>query len=154
MAIVKGTAYWAHVQRANTRFDPVYSIDLIIDQETAEKLEGEGLNVREDDRGVFCVFKRKAEKKDGSPNVKPAVVDAAGNPFTGEVGNGSVVNVQYRPFNWTFGNKKGTGADLIGVQVLELNEYAEDKIQFEEQDGFIASQNVENAFDDSPFDKD
>lgn len=156
MAIVQGVAYWTHVPKPNTRFEPVYSVDLVVDQETAQKLEQEGLNVKEDDRGLVCVFKRKVYDKNGKERPAPALVDAKKQPFNGTVGNGSTVNVQYRPFAWTFGNKKGISADLIGIQVLELNEYAEDKIDFEEEDGFEAEAVMDEVFgdDDVPFNQD
>jgi len=155
MAVVNGTAYWAHIQKPNTRFDPVYSIDLIVTPEVAQSLEQDGLTVKEDDRGLVCVFKRKAFDKSGKPRPAPAVVDAKKQTFTGAVGNGSVVNVQYRPYEWTFGNKKGVSADLIGVQVLELNEYAEDKIDFEEMEGFETENIMDDNFgDEPPFDED
>lgn len=32
MALVSGTAYWASITTPNTRFDPVYSIDLVVDE--------------------------------------------------------------------------------------------------------------------------
>ena len=148
MATVKGMAHWAHLVKPNTKFEPVYSIDVVVDKEQAEVLELAGLNVKEDDRGLVCVFKRKLNKKKGGTNPPPAVVDAKMNPYTGNVGNGSLVQVQYRAYDWTFGNKKGTSADLIAVQVLELNEYADDKIVFEEEDGFEAEAVLDNAFDD------
>lgn len=153
MAVVKGTAYWTHVPKPNTRFEPVYSVDLVVDPDTAQKLEQEGLNVKEDDRGLVCIFKRKVYDRHGKERPAPVLVDAKKQPFNGQVGNGSTVNVQYRPFSWTYGNKKGVSADLIGIQVLELNEYAEDKIDFEELEGFEAENIGDDIFgDDAPFD--
>lgn len=155
MATVKGTACWAHVVKPNTKFDPVYSIDVIVGKEEAEVLELSGLTVKEDDRGLVCVFRRKAFKKDGSPANQPSVVDAKRHPYNGTVGNGSLVNVQYRVYDWTFGNKKGTSADLIAVQVLTLNEYADDTISFEEEDGFEAESVLDSAFENNtPFEAD
>lgn len=155
MPIAQGTAYWAHVQKPNTRFEPVYSVDLVVDKEVAQELEQQGLNVKEDDRGLVCVIRRKVYDKHGKERPKPKVVDAKKNPFEGAVGNGSLVNVQYRPFKWTYGNKSGVSADLIGVQVLELNEYEDDKIVFEEMDGFEAENVADDTFgDDVPFGED
>lgn len=144
---IKGECMWAHVQTPNTRFEPRWSIDVTLDKESAEQLEAQGLDVREDDRGLFFCFKRKCEGKNNTQKPKPVVVDAKKNIYTGEIGNGSIVKVQYRPYAWSFGGKKGVGADLIAVQVLELNEYGEDKVELDEEEGFETA--VENAaFDD------
>ena len=54
----------------------------------------------------------------------PKVVDSKLNPIVDVfVGNGSKVNVSYRPFEWSFGNKSGVSAGLNSIQVLDLIEY-------------------------------
>ena len=39
MALVEGKAYWASVTTPNTTFDPIYSVDLVVDEETASQFE-------------------------------------------------------------------------------------------------------------------
>lgn len=126
MAIVQGTAEWCSVQEPNTTFEPVYCIDVIVDDDTATALEGQGLTVKRDAvdkdgnaRGNVFKVKRKAFRKGGVPNQKPNCVDAKNQPFNDLIGNGSLVNVQYNVFNWEFAGKKGTSADFVGVQVLK-----------------------------------
>ena len=43
MPTVEGKAYWASVTRPNTTFDPVYQIDLAVDDKTAEEFKGKGV---------------------------------------------------------------------------------------------------------------
>lgn len=140
MKTIKGTAFWAHLQKPNTRFTPRWCVDLILDPEGVKQLEEDGINVREDDRGLFVTFKRNTETAKGKPQNQPVILDAKKNKYTGDIGNGSTIKVQYRPFNWTFGGKSGVGADLVAVQVLDLVEFGgEDKIVLEEEDGFETS---------------
>ena len=35
MAILEGTAYWASITTPNTRFEPVYTVNVVVDDETA-----------------------------------------------------------------------------------------------------------------------
>lgn len=156
MAVVQGKAYWASVQSPNTTFDPVYSIDLHVDIDTARKLKAEGLKVKKDDDGNLVVkFKRKAFKKDGSPMSKPTVVDRAKRPLTELIGNGSLVNVSYNVFDWSFGGKSGKSGGLNGVQVLDLIPYeskAADDFEVLEQEDSSFEEGSPADFDDDPFD--
>ena len=34
--IVEGTAYWASIKTPNTTFEPVYTVNLVVDQATAD----------------------------------------------------------------------------------------------------------------------
>jgi len=40
------------------------------------------------------------------------------------VGNGSVVNVKYNPYEWEFAGRKGIGANLNAIQVVDLVPYS------------------------------
>ena len=42
MAILQGTAYWAAVTTPNTTFEPVYTVNLVVDETTAEAAAGDG----------------------------------------------------------------------------------------------------------------
>jgi hypothetical protein len=126
MAIAKGTAMWAKVHRpvANYNKDGYeYTIDLIVDKEEAAKLKEVGATVREKGGDLVVKFKLKVERKDGSKNEPPLIVDADKMPTKEEIGNGSKVRVQYRTYDWEFGKKKGTSIALQAVQVLELVEF-------------------------------
>ena len=43
MAIIEGTAYWASLTRPNERFEPMWRIDLAVDDKTARDLKGQGI---------------------------------------------------------------------------------------------------------------
>ena len=81
MPTVEGKAYWASVTRPNTTFDPVYQIDLAVDDKTAEEFKGKGVTVKQDDRGAIIKFKRKVARADGTKNPMPRLVDSAKNPI-------------------------------------------------------------------------
>ena len=47
MALVEGKAYWASVTTPNTTFEPVYSVDLVVDEETASEFQSSGHRVKD-----------------------------------------------------------------------------------------------------------
>lgn len=159
--VVQGKAFWASVQSPNTTYDPVYSVDLVVDLETAKRLKAEGLEVKkkkEGDKGfeagdLVVKFKRKAFKKSGEPNSAPTVVDAKKNPFSELIGNGSVVKVSYTPFEWSYAGKSGTTGWLNAVQVIEHVPYEGGfgVDEFESEEGTDSKPELSD-FDDSPFD--
>ena len=128
MAITQGVAMWAFVQKPTANFNRdgyEYSIDVQLTPAEAKKLKDEGLNVRDRDGIPTIKFKLPAERKDGTKNDAPKVVDADNMPLTGPgIGNGSKVRVKYRTYDWEFGRKKGKSAALVAVQVVDLVPYA------------------------------
>ena len=42
MAILSGTAYWASVTTPNTTYEPVYTVNLVVDEDTAESFRSKG----------------------------------------------------------------------------------------------------------------
>jgi hypothetical protein len=128
MAIVEGTAYWASITRPNEKFEPMWSIDLSVDDKTASEFQKEGFKVGEttiDNQTIKNVikFKRKVSKANGDKNQQPQLVDAEKNPLNKIVGNGSKVKVMYKSYDWNYKGKTGKGLDLQAVQVLDLVEY-------------------------------
>ena len=122
MAILQGTAYWASVTTPNTTFEPTYSVNLVVDEATAEDFKARGYNIKQMDEGPSIVIKRKVEGKDGMVRAAPRLVDQYKNPLDAKVGNGSVVKVQYN--EWETTNKFGSfkGLDFQAMQVLDLVE--------------------------------
>ena len=135
MPTVEGKAYWASITRPNTTFDPVYQIDVAVDDITAKDFASRGVTVKEDERGKVLKFKRKVERQDGTANPMPRLVDAKKNPIDVLVGNGSQVKVLYKEFEWTFAGKSGRSLDLQAVQVIDLIPYGED---FDIAEGYVA----------------
>ena len=124
MPVLEGTAYYAHVTMPNTRFEPCYSVNLVVDDATAAKFKSEGFSVKEmEDIGKSSiVIKRKVAMPNGSTRDAPRLVDRNKNPLDVTVGNGSKVKVQYRV--WETDNKYGSfkGLDFQAMQVIDLVE--------------------------------
>ena len=128
MAIIEGTAYWASLTRPNEKFEPMWTIDLSVDEKSANELKEQGIKVGEttvDETTIpnIVKFKRKCSKANGDKNTQPQLVDGSKNPLDKIVGNGSKVKVMYKPYEWNFKGKKGMGLDLQAVQVIDLVEY-------------------------------
>ena len=51
MAILEGTAYWASVTTPNTTFEPVYSVNLVVADETAQQFQERGFTIKQMDEG-------------------------------------------------------------------------------------------------------
>jgi hypothetical protein len=141
--IISGTAYWASVVSPNTTFDPHrWEINVCnLSDETRAMVEEDGLPIKNkgDDRGDFVTIKRNLTRKDGGTNDAPKVVDSNNSPMHNTlIGNGSLVNVKYRPYSWSYSNRKGVSADLMAVQVVDLVEYMADG-DFESVEGGYTS---------------
>jgi hypothetical protein len=128
MAQVEGTAYWASLSRPNEKFEPMWRIDLALDDDTAAQFAKEGFTLGEttiDGETIKNIvkFKRKVSKNNGDKNQPPMVVDGAKKPLDKIVGNGSKVVVMYKAYDWNYKGKTGKGLDLQAVQVKDLVEY-------------------------------
>jgi|TARA_R110000737_G_C14344719_1_gene443977 hypothetical protein len=128
MAQVEGTAYWASLSRPNEKFEPMWRIDLALDDDTAAQFAKEGFTLGEttidgDTVKNIIKFKRKVSKNNGDKNQPPMIVDGAKKPLDKIVGNGSKVVVMYKSYDWNYKGKTGKGLDLQAVQVKELVEY-------------------------------
>jgi len=128
MAVQEGRAYWASVTTPNTRFEPVYTVDLVVEDSVADDFLSRGFRVKDlminDEKvGRAITIKRKVNGPNGLVRNPPKLVDANKNPMDDLVGNGSRVKVQYN--EWEVENKFGTfkGLDFQGMQVLELVSY-------------------------------
>ena len=51
MAILQGAAYWASVTTPNTTYEPVYSVNLVVDEATAEDFQSRGFTIKQMDEG-------------------------------------------------------------------------------------------------------
>jgi len=128
MAVLEGKAYWTSVLTPNTKFEPLYSVNLVVDREVAEeyKLKGYAKQVKEmPDVGTALVIKRKVnwtDRKTGAVHTReaPKLFDKAKQPLDCAVGNGSRVKVQFK--EWQSG--EWSGLDFQAMQVLDLVEYA------------------------------
>lgn len=139
MTVVKGKAYWASVQQPNTTYEPEWAIDVLVDDSNRAAFEADGVPIKnkDDERGDFVHIRQRTARRDGTQNEAPSVVDAQKQPFTGLIGNGSVVNVMYTPFAWEMNGKSGVSPLLKKVQVVDLVEYKAGE-DFDVEDGFTA----------------
>jgi|TARA_R110002050_G_scaffold38780_4_gene95492 hypothetical protein len=130
MAVLEGKAYWASVTSPNTTFEPVYTVDLVVDNEVANDFEARGfkikdLSVKDENGGATSVgraltIKRKVNGPNGMVRNAPKLFDKEKNTMDDVVGNGSHVKVQYN--EWETDNKYGQfkGLDFQAMQVIDL----------------------------------
>tara|TARA_R110002020_G_scaffold256173_2_gene469812 strand:+ start:503 stop:949 length:447 start_codon:yes stop_codon:yes gene_type:complete len=130
MAIESGLAYWASVRNPNLKYEPVYTVDLVVDEEVAAKYEGKGFKVKtlvvnDEVVGKALQIKRKVNGPDGMVRKAPRLVDVQKNVIDDDVlvGNGSKVRVQFS--EWEVNNRYGEfkGLDFQGMQVVDLVSY-------------------------------
>lgn len=122
MAILEGTAYWASVTTPNTTFEPVYTVNLVVADETAQQFQERGFTIKQMDEGQAIVIKRKVNGPNGMVRPAPKLVDKSKNPIDCAVGNGSTVKVQYKEWESNWKGKTFKGLDLQAMQVIDLVE--------------------------------
>ena len=140
MAIQEGLAYWASVTTPNTRFEPVYSVDLVVDENVAADFETRGfrvktLKINDEEVGKAITIKRKVNGKKGPRNA-PKLYNKNKEQIDVLIGNGSKVKVQYD--EWEVSNSFGKfkGLDFQAMQVLDLISYRTgDGEEFEAMEG-------------------
>ena len=140
MAIQEGLAYWASVTTPNTRFEPVYSVDLVVDEKAATDFEKRGfkvktLKINDEEVGKAVTIKRKVNGKKGPRNA-PKLYNKNKEQIDVLIGNGSKVKVQYD--EWEVSNSFGKfkGLDFQAMQVLDLISYRTgDGEEFEAMEG-------------------
>lgn len=123
MAILEGSVKWASITTPNTKFEPVYTIDLIVDEETANDFASRGHKVKQHDEGPALVIKRKVNGPNGMIRPAPRLLDASKQEINTAVGNGSKVRVQYNEYSGEGKFGPYTGLDLQAVQVIDLVPY-------------------------------
>ena len=143
---ISGKCHYASIIEPNTKFDPVWSIQVEVDEDNRSVIEGAGLpiNNKDDDRGDFVTIKRKVLRADGSQRSAPFVKDSQNNPWNGKlIANGSTVNVKATPYEWNYAGKSGVSADLAAVQVVDFIEYTRSDQDFEPvEGGYVQEDNI------------
>ena len=129
---------WAFVNKPSVKFEHCYEVQVTLTDEQAKALieesklvdpKGKGIKLKKDDDNNYIYrFKRRVERADGTLNKVPVAVDKDGRtPFTANIGNGSVCNVQYVFVKYDH-PKFGVGVtnDFKGIQVLQHVAFGED----------------------------
>jgi len=129
MPVINGKSFWAKLNQAQNPFDPDkprWSIDVALDKKGVKQMEKEGCTIKnkDDDRGDFVTIYKDQFLTDGTELPKPRVMDSQKNLINGTlIGNGSLVNVSYKPRSYNVRGRKGVRPVLRDVQVVELVEY-------------------------------
>ena len=126
MAIIEGTAYWASITTPNTRFEPVYTVNVVVDDDTANEFASRGHKVKQMDEGPAIIVKRKVNGPNGRVRPAPRLLDSNKVELKVAVGNGSKVRVQYNEYSGEGKFGPYIGLDLQAVQVLDLVPYKND----------------------------
>ena len=157
MAVILGEVEWASIQAPNTKFEPCWTIDVLIDAKQAKAYVAESKKVNSagakpkkeaDGRYRIKIARDVSRSKGDGDNPAPVVRDKRNRNMTALVGNGSICKVQYRFYEWKNSYGTGVGADLKGVQVLELVEYGEpDGDEFADEDSDNEFDNEEGTED-------
>ncbi len=135
MALVEGVAYWASVTTPNTTFTPVYTVNLVVDEEIASDFRSRGFTVKDMEEGPALLIKRKVNGPNGMIRSAPKLLDKHKQPMNVAVGNGSKVKVQYKEWESTWNGTVYKGLDLQAMQVLDLIEYSSpDGAEFDIED--------------------
>jgi hypothetical protein len=118
-AIVAGTAKWAKVTEATgpNELSEKYQIDVYLDEASEKTIRGMKADsiLKDKGEGVYLTAKSK---------LLPKVFDASRQPFTGRIGNGSLVRVKVLIKEWEALKKKGITAYLNGIVIVKLEEYS------------------------------
>ena len=129
--IIDGTAYWASIKTPNTTFEPMYTVNLVVDEATANDFASRGHTIKSMDEGSALVVKRKVNGPNGMIRSAPRLLDQNKQEVNLAVGNGSKVRVQCNEYAWEYAGKAGKSLDLQAVQIVDLIEYkAEDGSEF------------------------
>ena len=147
---------WCSITEPNTKFEHQWEVVANLDKQQAATLADHGFKLRTGkDGGQEYRFKRRCQgtKKTGEKFDKqqPKLVDAARQPFTELVGNGSLCNIQYEIKQTTFAGNSYVNGDLQGVQVIEHVPFggAADEFGDEGETSTIKGEEKEEvAFDD------
>ena len=123
MAILEGTVKWASITTPNTKFEPVYTVDLIVDEETANDFASRGHKIKQHDEGPAVEIKRKVNGPNGITRPAPRLLDKDKQEINVAVGNGSKVRVQFNEYSGEGKYGPYQGLDLQAVQVVDLIEY-------------------------------
>jgi hypothetical protein len=135
-AKILGEPHWGYEEKHKE-----WSCDVYVDEETAHKLEVEGLKSKLKDKGngQYITFKRREIKLDGKLNQPIRVVDHHGEPWNPKtiIGNGSTVNVNFAINEY---GKNEKSANILSLQVWDLVPYGGSEFPTKEQESDWASE--------------
>ena len=113
-----GNISWLYYQEQHT--GQAYTVNLVVDEETAESFRSKGHTIKDMDEGPALVIKRKVNGPNGMIRSAPKLVDSAKNPIDERIGNGSEVKIQYKEWESVWKGKTFKGLDFQAMQVIDL----------------------------------
>ena len=76
MAVLKNRPLvWASITVPNTTYEPVYSVNVIVDDATAKDFESRGFKIKQMEEGPAVVVKRKVNGPNGLIRPAPKLFD-------------------------------------------------------------------------------
>ena len=120
MSVLQGALYWASITNPNTTYEPVYSVNVIVDEDTATDFKKRGFRIKDMDEGPALVIKRKVSGHNGMTRAAPKLFDKSKNEVDVSVGNGTIGKVQYKEWEVVRQGETYRGLDLQAVQILDL----------------------------------
>ena len=105
------------------RASELYTVNLVVDDETANDFASRGHKVKQMDEGPALIIKRKVNGPNGMVRSAPRLLDQNKQEINLAVGNGSKIRVQYNEYSGEGKFGPYTGLDLQAVQVVDLIEY-------------------------------
>ena len=124
MPVLEGTAYWASVKTPNTTYEPTYSVNLVVDEATADDFKTRGFTVKATEDGPAIIIKRKVNGPRGMIREAPKLYDRSKNEVDCQVGNGSRVKVQYKEWTSERNGQTFKGLDFMAMQIIDLVQYS------------------------------
>lgn len=131
MPVQEGLAYWASVTTPNTRYQPKYTVNLVVDDDTADAFKDRGFTVKDMEQGPALIIRRNVDGPNGMVRSAPKLFDRMKNTIDVSVGNGSRVKVQYKEWEKNNNGQLFKGLDFQALQVLELVEFQGDGSELE-----------------------
>ncbi len=120
--IVRGTSMWARVLEGQpNELSGKYQVDVChLDGDIVSELKDRGVSIKNDeDRGDYVTAKAIRP---------PRIMDASKRTWSGaNIGNGSVVKLSVKPYDWTFKGKSGVGLGLNQMMVVKHVEFEDDE---------------------------
>lgn len=127
-------AHWAKIGKPEKKYkskDTQWAINAVCDIKVAKAWQKKGYaqKVRtmeiDGEDAPYIYLTKPTHRRSGEGNKPVKVFDKYGKDIDPDtIGNGSKVNIQYRVYDWDFEGDKGTKAELVAVQVVELIAYA------------------------------
>ena len=124
MPVLEGTAYWASVKTPNTTYEPTYSVNLVVDEATAEAFKTRGFTGKPTEDGPAIIIKRKVNGPRGMIRDAPKLYDRSKNEVDCQVGNGSRVKVQFKEWTSERNGQTFNGLDFMAMQIIDLVQYS------------------------------